>query len=169
MHGQHGDPGHHVLEAAVGLEPADAPAELLRQHLAVQRRRPGDQRAQQRHFPGGEVAAVARTFHQRAIAEGRFYEERVAASLSDLVFGQVFPGLARAISAAESDVPLPEVREAALLLLYRLLFILYAEDRDLLPVGDGRYDDYALLAAMWAAARTRAMSSPRLLRAIGRL
>ena len=30
----------------------------LRQHMAVQRRRPGDQRAQQRHFPGGEVAAV---------------------------------------------------------------------------------------------------------------
>ena len=89
-------------------------------------------------------AADARTFHQRAIAEGRFYEERVAASLSDLVFGQVFPELARAIAAAEPDAPLPEVREAALLLLYRLLFILYAEDRDLLPVRDERYDDYAL-------------------------
>ena len=89
-------------------------------------------------------AADARTFHQRAIAEGRFYEERVAASLSDLVFGQVFPELARAIAAAEPDAPLSEVREAALLLLYRLLFILYAEDRDLLPVRDGRYDDYAL-------------------------
>ena len=86
----------------------------------------------------------ARTFHQRAIAEGRFYEERVAASLSDLVFGQVFPGLARAIVAAEPDAPLTEVREAALLLLYRILFILYAEDRDLLPVRDERYDDYAL-------------------------
>ena len=89
-------------------------------------------------------AADARTFHQRAIAEGRFYEERVAASLSNLVFGQVFPALARAIAAAEPDAPLPEVREAALLLLYRLLFILYAEDRDLLPVRDRRYDDYAL-------------------------
>ena len=88
--------------------------------------------------------ADARTFHQRAIAEGRFYEERVAASLSDQVFGQVFPELSRAIAAAEPDAPLPEVREAALLLLYRLLFILYAEDRDLLPVRDERYDDYAL-------------------------
>ena len=58
VHGQHGDPGHHVLEPAVGLEPADAPAELLRQQMAVQRRRPGGQRAQQRHFPGGEIAAV---------------------------------------------------------------------------------------------------------------
>ena len=36
------------------------------------------------------------------------------------------------------------MREAALILLYRLLFILYAEDRDLLPVRDARYDDYAL-------------------------
>ena len=39
---------------------------------------------------------------------------------------------------------LPDVREAALILLYRLLFILYAEDRDLLPVRDTRYDDYGL-------------------------
>ena len=85
-----------------------------------------------------------RTFHQRAIEEGRFYEERVAASLSALVFGQVFPELARAIAAATTDAPLPEVREAALILLYRLLFILYAEDRDLLPVRNTSYDDYAL-------------------------
>ena len=85
-----------------------------------------------------------RTFHQRAIEEGRFYEERVAASLSGLVFGQVFPGLARAIAADVPEAPLPKVREAALILLYRLLFILYAEDRDLLPVRNKRYDDYAL-------------------------
>ena len=85
-----------------------------------------------------------RTFHQRAIEEGRFYEERVAASLSALVFGQVFPKLARAIAAAATEAPLPEVREASLILLYRLLFIFYAEDRDLLPVRNTRYDDYAL-------------------------
>ncbi len=90
------------------------------------------------------AAGDPRTFHQRAIEEGRFYEERVAASLSDLVFGQVFPGLARAIAIAAPDAPLEDVREAALVLLYRLLFILYAEDRDLLPVRDSRYDDYAL-------------------------
>jgi hypothetical protein len=39
---------------------------------------------------------------------------------------------------------LQDVREAALILLYRLLFILYAEDRDLLPVRDSRYGDYGL-------------------------
>ena len=85
-----------------------------------------------------------RTFHQRAIEDGRFYEKRVAANLSELVFDQVFPGLVRAIAAAAPKAPLPDVREAALILLYRLLFILYAEDRDLLPVRDTRYDDYAL-------------------------
>ena len=84
------------------------------------------------------------TFHQRAIAEGRYYQERVAASLSAVVFGQDFPDLARALAAAEPDAPLSEVRDAALVLLYRLPFILYAEDRDLLPVRDDRYDDYAL-------------------------
>jgi hypothetical protein len=86
----------------------------------------------------------ARTFHQRALQEGRFYEERVAANLSNLVFGEVFPQLARAIAAAAPDAPLPDVRDAALILLYRLLFILYAEDRDLLPVRDSRYSDYGL-------------------------
>ena len=88
--------------------------------------------------------ADPRTFHQRAIEEGRFYEDRVAASLSALVFGQVFPELASAIAAATPEASLPEVREATLVLLYRLLFILYAEDRDLLPVRNTSYDDYAL-------------------------
>ena len=86
----------------------------------------------------------ARTFHQRALEEGRFYEERVAANLSNLVFGEVFPQLASAIAAAAPDAPLQEVRDSALILLYRLLFILYAEDRDLLPIRDSRYNDYGL-------------------------
>lgn len=90
------------------------------------------------------LAADERTFHQRALEEGRFYEERVAANLSDLVFGTVYPEIIRAIAAAAPEASLHEVREAALILLYRLLFILYAEDRDLLPVRDDRYEDYGL-------------------------
>jgi hypothetical protein len=90
------------------------------------------------------TASDPRTFHQRALDEGRFYEERVAANLSNLVFGEVFPKLVHAIAKAAPDAPLQNVREAALILLYRLLFILYAEDRDLLPVRDPRYDDYGL-------------------------
>ncbi|MCF4097131.1 Eco57I restriction-modification methylase domain-containing protein [Maritalea mediterranea] len=84
------------------------------------------------------------TFHQRALAEGKFYEERVAANLSELVFNQVFPLLARSLAEAAPEADLQEVRAAALILLYRLLFILYAEDRNLLPVNDERYDDYGL-------------------------
>ena len=90
------------------------------------------------------ATADPRSLHERALDQGRFYEERVAADLSELVFKQVFPKLARAIAEAVPDAPLPEVRDAALILLYRLLFILYAEDRDLLPVRDNRYDDYGL-------------------------
>ena len=90
------------------------------------------------------TGADGRTFHGRARADAAFYEERVAASLSALVFDQVFPDLATAIARAAPDAALQDVREATLVLLYRLLFLLYAEDRDLLPVGDSRYTDYAL-------------------------
>jgi hypothetical protein len=85
-----------------------------------------------------------RSFHERARAAATYYEERVAASLSKLVFEQVFPNLASAMSQAAPQASLDDVRQASLVLLYRLLFLLYAEDRDLLPVGEKRYDDYAL-------------------------
>lgn len=86
----------------------------------------------------------SRTFHQRALEEGKFYEERVAKNLSNIVFNTVFPTLAKSIAAQVPAEPLIEVRNAALILLYRLLFLLYAEDRNLLPVRDRRYDDYGL-------------------------
>lgn len=88
--------------------------------------------------------AAGMTFHARAQRQAAFYEERVAASLATLVFTEVFPAIASAIVRAAPTAPLQEVREASLVLLYRLLFLLYAEDRGLLPVRDRRYDDYAL-------------------------
>ena len=88
--------------------------------------------------------ADGRTLHQRALVESRLYEERVSANISNLVFEEVFPSLVRAIAEAEASVPLSEVRDAALVLLYRLLFLLYAEDRALLPVADQRYDNIGL-------------------------
>lgn len=90
------------------------------------------------------AGADPRTFHERAIDEGKFYEERVAEDLSNKVFKDVFPALAQAIAQAAPAADLQEVRQGALILLYRLLFILYAEDRDLLPVKDRRYDEYGL-------------------------
>ena len=83
------------------------------------------------------------SFLEDAIAEGRRYEEQVASDLSGTVFEKVYPALIRAL-ADKSGAVLEDVRQAALIFLYRLLFLLYAEDRDLLPVNDSRYDDYGL-------------------------
>ena len=87
-----------------------------------------------------------RTFHEIALDEGRNWEARVRESLADIVFGAVFPDLIRALVRADPMRPgdfapsyLATVRDAALTLLYRLLFALYAEDRDLLPKRDPRY------------------------------
>ena len=83
------------------------------------------------------------TFVETALAEGRRYEERVAKDLSGVVFRKIYPSLVTAL-AEKSDAPLSEVRDAALIFLYRLLFVLYAEDRGLLPVNDALYTDYGL-------------------------
>tara|TARA_R100001129_G_scaffold50288_1_gene34840 strand:+ start:225 stop:4382 length:4158 start_codon:yes stop_codon:yes gene_type:complete len=94
------------------------------------------------------TAKDAPSFHDRARREAAFYEERVAKNLSDLVFEKLYPSLGKAIAdKAPADTDLDEIRNATLILLYRLLFILYAEDRGLLPVKDKRYDDYALREA----------------------
>jgi Eco57I restriction-modification methylase len=91
-----------------------------------------------------------RTFHEYAFNEARLYEEKVSQDLGARVFATIFPQLAAALAAGDekanlaSPAYLEELREATLILLYRLLFILYAEDRNLLPVRDTRYNDYAL-------------------------
>ena len=76
---------------------------------------------------------------------------QVARDLSDTVFDEVFPALAEALAQARPRPPrrivhrhLAEVRQGALILLYRLLFVLYAEDRNLLPDENGPYADYCL-------------------------
>ena len=88
-------------------------------------------------------AGAATTFLETALEEGRRYEDKVAQDLSGVVFERVFPDLVEAL-AEKSGESLPVCRDAALVFLYRLLFVLYAEDRGLLPVSDSRYDDYGL-------------------------
>ena len=83
------------------------------------------------------------SFLEAALAQGRRYEEKVAQDLSSVVFERVFPKLVQALADAGGE-DLSRVRHAALILLYRLLFVLYAEDRGLLPVNDRRYEDYGL-------------------------
>ena len=89
------------------------------------------------------IDGAATTFLEDALAEGRRYEEQVAQDLSSVVFDRVFPGLVRALYD-ESGADLEDVRQSALIFLYRLLFILYAEDRGLLPVNDRPYGSYGL-------------------------
>lgn len=102
------------------------------------------------------ASARAPSFHDRARRDAAFYEQRVAKSLSDLVFQRLYPMLGKAVAkAAPADAPLDDVRQATLILLYRLLFILYAEDRGLLPVKDTRFDDYALRMARLDIGRRR--------------
>ncbi len=47
---------------------------------------------------------------------------------------------------AEDEDQLKQVHDLSLTVLYRLLFLLYAEDKDLLPTADPHYRDYSLLA-----------------------
>ena len=88
--------------------------------------------------------ASARNLHERALLQGRYDERRIASDMSRLVFERVFPDLAKAVAGAAPAAPLAEVREATLVLLYRLLFILYAEDRQLLPMQDDGYASISL-------------------------
>ena len=83
------------------------------------------------------------SFLEHALAEGKRYEEQVAHDLSGVVFESAFPKLVEALADATGE-NLRRVRQSALIFLYRLLFVLYAEDRNLLPVNDSRYDDYGL-------------------------
>lgn len=103
-----------------------------------------------------------RTFHAYALNEARLYEEKVSQDLGARVFGEIFPQLADALARGDLHARthetgigqfkrpqftpdyLDEVREAALVLLYRLLFMFYAEDRNLLPVRDARYAPYSV-------------------------
>ena len=103
-----------------------------------------------------------RSFHAYALNEARLYEEKVSQDLGARVFGEIFPRLAQALAAGDLQAQrqkvgygqftrqqytreyLDEVREAALVFLYRLLFLFYAEDRHLLPVRDPRYREYSV-------------------------
>jgi hypothetical protein len=105
---------------------------------------------------------AGRSFHSYALNEARLYEERVSQDLGARVFAEIFPQLADALARGDvhaqtqsvgigqfsrpqfTQAYLDEVREAALVFLYRLLFMFYAEDRNLLPVRDARYAPYSV-------------------------
>lgn len=88
--------------------------------------------------------------------ESRAFAAELEADLKARVYERAFPafaqGFLRALQAKEAkkaalpDERLQEVFEGTLTLLYRVLFVLYAEARDLLPVRDVRgYRECSLL------------------------
>ncbi|MGQ9511153.1 MAG: DNA methyltransferase, partial [Thermaceae bacterium] len=84
------------------------------------------------------------SFLDRLLEGSKGYGLRVGEGLKETVFREVFPKLAEGFLHYHKEVlgrpieggTLGEVYRATLTLLYRLLFLLYAEDRDLLPVWD---------------------------------
>ena len=99
-----------------------------------------------------------RSFHAIALDEARLYRENVSTELGSTVFTEVFPALCQVLASGDLEAQkdehgqytaayLDEVREGALILLYRLLFLFYAEDRRLLPVMEPSYaaDSVSLL------------------------
>jgi hypothetical protein len=109
--------------------------------------------AAQAHLPGDD----GRPFLEIALAESRAY----AAGIEDDLRARAFDAISAACQAladalaAARNIPatllsredLRAVYTDALALLYRLLFILYAESRGLLPVENSRYHDELSLRA----------------------
>ncbi len=82
------------------------------------------------------------------------YARAVSDKLKDLIFDEVFEGLAAGFVhyrktelsiKKETDVNRNEIFKGCLTLLYRLLFLLYAESRNLLPVDEDGYKNVSLL------------------------
>ena len=85
-----------------------------------------------------------------AILQGsRDYAKRLGDRLKDRIFLTIFPHLAQGFledrkqrlgkKTEPSEEELADIFEATLTLLYRLLFLLYAESRDLLPIREAPY------------------------------
>ncbi len=79
----------------------------------------------------------------------REYAKRLGERLKDRIFFTIFPHLAQGFledrkhrlgqGKSPTEEELADIFEATLTLLYRLLFLLYAESRDLLPIREAPY------------------------------
>lgn len=81
------------------------------------------------------------------------YAVRISTKLKDLIFDKVFEGLAEGFVhfraselsiKTETEDTRREIFKGCLTLLYRMLFLLYAESRDLLPLDEGGYRNVSL-------------------------
>ncbi|MFM7447250.1 MAG: hypothetical protein ACKO24_01470 [Leptolyngbyaceae cyanobacterium] len=87
---------------------------------------------------------LGRNFLERVREGSTTYATRVGNELKALVFDRVFPGLAGGfvVDATRRGemVAAEQVYEATLTFLYNLLFLLYAEAQNLLPLDRGYRD-----------------------------
>lgn len=73
------------------------------------------------------------------------YAAALGARLRDRVYVEAVPALATALARRQPDFDLDDIYEQALIVLFRLLFVAYGEDKDLLPYrSNGRYQHQAL-------------------------
>jgi len=107
--------------------------------------------------------SAGKSFVEQVLEGSATYARRISDKLKELVFEEVMPEIAVGIVAfrrrqlgvqAESEQSLHEIYAACLSLLYKLLFVLYAEARDLLPMSNTGYREQSLTElARWAALR----------------
>ena len=103
-------------------------------------------------------------FQLVALEECKKWELAITDSLSRQILENIFPQLGNALAenlpklksamdaaakkqhydVAECDMLLERVRDNTVILLFRMLFVLYAEDRSLLPTQNGNYQKYSL-------------------------
>jgi type I restriction-modification system DNA methylase subunit len=113
--------------------------------------------------------AQGNTFLDRVRMGSDTYARVIGDRLKDLVFGEVFPLLAGGFAAyrhtelgedATSETARQEIYQATLSLLYKLLFLLYAEARDLLPVVNAGYQQKSITRMARGVARRMDRQEP---------
>jgi type I restriction-modification system DNA methylase subunit len=94
-----------------------------------------------------------RNFLEYVISESTSYAIEVGEKLKEYIFEEIFVDLANGFAKHEietgcqlQDIDLKRIFDNTLVLLYRLLFLLYAEGRSLLPIDDtSGYYSYSML------------------------
>lgn len=99
---------------------------------------------------GADALAEGGTFEE-ILAESHDYAAGLGARLRERVYREAVPALATALAPSEpvelSEEQLSSLYEQAMVALFRLLFVAYAEDKDLLPYRtNGRYQRHSLKA-----------------------
>lgn len=99
---------------------------------------------------GAEALLPGGSFEQ-VLEASRTYAADLSRRLRERVYGEVVPALAAALARRlpqdrrPSEEELAHLYEASLVLLFRLVFIAYAEDKGLLPYGtSGAYREHSL-------------------------